>query len=286
LSYRIDSILTVTEPTGRTAPVVFDSPHSGTVWPGDFDTIVPLEVLRKSEDMFVDELFADVPDQGAVLIAALFPRAYIDPNRGLADLDQRLLESPWPEPLKPGDKSRMGHGLVWRICPPDYPMYDRRLSTIEVQQRIDSYWQPYHDALSDVMNDLHQDFGAVWHVNCHSMPAATLKQAGLVNGRQRADFVLGDRDGSTCDRDFTALVADTLTEMGYRVNVNDPYKGVELIRAFSNPRRNRHSIQIEVNRSLYMDEVTFQRNGSFESLRVDMARLADIICAYASEQTT
>lgn len=278
--------MSVRLPTGDPAPVVFDSPHSGTVRPSDFDTIVPPEMLRRSEDMFVDELFSTVPDAGGVLIAAQFPRAYIDPNRALKDLDQRLLNAPWPEPLKPGDKSRMGHGLVWRVCPPDLPMYDRRLSPKEVARRIETYWRPYHLCMGQAIDRLHQDFGAVWHLNCHSMPASAPAQAGAVNGHRFVDFVLGDRDGTTCERGFAALVAETLRGFGYRVTINDPYKGVELVRAFSAPAAGRHSLQIEINRGLYMNEVTFERSDGFTALREDLARLADAICQYARAETT
>ncbi len=278
-------VVSIRLPTGQPAPVVFDSPHSGTVRPADFDTIVPSEMLRRSEDMFVDELFADVPGEGGVLIAAQFPRAYIDPNRGLKDLDQRLLDAPWPEPLRPGDKSRMGHGLVWRVCPPDLPMYDRRLSPNEVVRRIDDYWRPYHRCMSQTMDRLHGNHGAVWHVNCHSMPASAPAQAGAVNGSRFVDFVLGDRDGTTCDRAFTTMIAETLRGFGYRVTVNDPYKGVELVRAFGAPEAGRHSLQIEINRALYMNEVTFERNRGFADLRGNMARLAAVICDYARVQT-
>ncbi len=278
-------VVSVRLPTGQPAPVVFDSPHSGTVRPADFDTIVPSEMLRRSEDMFVDELFADVPVVGGVLIAAQFPRAYIDPNRGLKDLDQRLLDAPWPEPLRPGDKSRMGHGLVWRVCPPDLPMYDRRLSPNEVVRRIEGYWRPYHRCMSHTMDRLHQNFGSVWHVNCHSMPASAPAQAGAVNGSRFVDFVLGDRDGTTCDRAFTRMVADALRGFGYRVTINDPYKGVELVRAFGAPDAGRHSLQIEINRALYMNEATFERNAGFADLRANMASLAAAICDYARAQS-
>lgn len=282
---RIDGVLFERRPLGDAAPVVFDSPHSGTVRPADFDTIVPSEMLRRSEDMFVDELFADVPVVGGVLIAAQFPRAYIDPNRGLKDLDQRLLDAPWPEPLRPGDKSRMGHGLVWRVCPPDLPMYDRRLSPNEVVRRIEGYWRPYHRCMSHTMDRLHQNFGSVWHVNCHSMPASAPAQAGAVNGSRFVDFVLGDRDGTTCDRAFTRMVADALRGFGYRVTINDPYKGVELVRAFGAPDAGRHSLQIEINRALYMNEATFERNAGFADLRANMASLAAAICDYARAQS-
>lgn len=119
----IAGVLTVYAPIGDEVPVVFDSPHSGAEYPQDFGCIVPMNLLRTTEDAFVDELYGEAPAKGASLLAALFPRAYIDPNRSLLDLDADLLADPWPHPLEPGQKTvRLGRGLVWRTCYPDLPM--------------------------------------------------------------------------------------------------------------------------------------------------------------------
>ena len=281
----VPGVLYIKRANGNSAPVVFDSPHSGADYPEDFDCIAPMEVVRKSEDTFVDELYAAVPDCGASLQAALFPRAYIDPNRSLMDLDPELIDELWPEPLAPSEKTRLGHGLIWRLCPPDYALYDRKLRTTEVRSRIDTYWRPYHLALRGMLDTAQVQFGQVWHINCHSMPAAGVpQQPGIGNGG-RIDFVLGDRDGTTCDPEFTKLVASILQGFGYRVRVNDPYKGVELVRAHSDPSNGRHSLQIEINRALYMNELSLERAAGFKTLQTNLTRFATVVCDYARSKT-
>lgn len=279
----IPGVLHVARPNGNAAPVVLDSPHSGNQYPADFSCVTPMNIIRKAEDSFVDELFAAAPECGASLQRALFPRSYIDPNRSLQDIDLALLADPWPDPLSPSEKTRLGHGLVWRICPPDYPIYDRKLEVAEMLERIETYWRPYHETLRQSLDETHHRFGAVWHVNCHSMPTMPVPYAyGGSTGW--GDFVLGDRDGSTCSPDFINFVAETLRGLGYDVRINDPYKGVELIRAHSDPEGGRHGLQIEINRSIYMDESRLERNGGFEALKKDMTRLVSAICDFARGQ--
>jgi N-formylglutamate amidohydrolase len=277
--------LRITEPQAEPAPVVFDSPHSGTDYPDDFGTIAPLSILRRSEDAFVDELFAAAPRHGAPLIAARFPRIYIDPNRDLTDLDPAMLDGAWPDPLVPSRKTELGVGLVWRIMPPDSRLYDRLLSVAEVRTRIERCWKPYHHAVATAIDQTHRRFGKVWHVNCHSMPA--MGNAASEDGPvPRAEFVLGDRDGTTCEADFTAFVAGALRDMGYDVKINEPYKGVELVRRYSDPARGRHSLQLEINRKLYMDEARIEKSGGFAQVQADMGKLAAAICRYARERVS
>jgi N-formylglutamate amidohydrolase len=277
--------LRITEPQAEPAPVVFDSPHSGTDYPDDFGTIAPLSILRRSEDAFVDELFAAAPRHGAPLIAARFPRIYIDPNRDLTDLDPAMLDGAWPDPLVPSRKTELGVGLIWRIMPPDSRLYDRLLSVAEVRTRIERCWKPYHHAVATAIDQTHRRFGKVWHVNCHSMPA--MGNAASEDGPvPRAEFVLGDRDGTTCEADFTAFVAGALRDMGYDVKINEPYKGVELVRRYSDPARGRHSLQLEINRNLYMDEARIEKSGGFAQVQADMGKLAAAICRYARERVS
>jgi N-formylglutamate amidohydrolase len=270
------------EPRAPAVPVVFDSPHSGTHYPADFDTIAPMAVVRRSEDAFVDELFGAAPDHGAPLIAAEFPRIYIDPNRDLIDLDPAMLDGPWPDPLVPSRKTELGVGLVWRIMPPDTPLYDRPLSVAEVRGRIEGCWKPYHAAVAGAIEETHRRFGKSWHVNCHSMPA--MGNAASEDGPvPRAEFVLGDRDGTTCEPGFTAFVAGRLRDMGYEVKINQPYKGVELVRRYSDPAAGRHSLQLEINRKLYMDEERIEKSAGFADLQANMEKLIAAICGYARE---
>ena len=272
------------QPTGHEVPLVLDSPHSGTAYPDDFRPGVARELLRQSEDSFVDELYESGPAQGATLIAASFPRCYIDPNRSLLDIDTSLLEAAWPGPAIASRKTELGIGLIWRVLDTGQPIYDRKLTVDEVKQRIVRYHQPYQRAVKDALDRAHDHFGTVFHLNLHSMPALSSKISEEGPGKARADFVLGDRDGTTCEPEFTQLVATALRDMGYDVRINDPYKGVELVRAFSDPKAGRHSLQIEVNRRLYMDERTREKAAGFGKLKADLERLVKIVAAHAEER--
>lgn len=266
-------------PVGAPLPLVLDSPHSGERYPADFDHAPPRAEVRRAEDTHVARLWRCALSHGATLIEATFPRAYIDPNRSLDDLDPELLADAWDGPVVSSRKTEQGIGLVWRLARGGVPMYTRRLRAEEIRRRIDDFYLPYHAALAQELDAWHLRFGAVWHVDCHSMPAV-----GDVNaddpGRERADFVLGDRDGTTCAGEFTATVAHVLRDLGYRVAVNDPYKGVELVRRHGRPAARRHSLQIEINRRLYMDEETLVPNAGYAALQSDLDRLMAVLAAF------
>jgi N-formylglutamate deformylase len=266
------------------APVVFDSPHSGTDYPEDFVVQVARAELRRAEDTHVEKIFASAPSHGATLIAANFPRAYIDANRSLLDIDQALLDAPWPGPINASKKTEKGIGLVWRKLDTGANLYNASLSVAAVQERITSCYSPYHKALRDALNLAHEHYGAVWHINCHSMPAISSGISEEGPGVARADFVLGDRDSTTCSPAFTDLVATTLRNMGYHVKINDPYKGVELVRAYSEPSEQRHSLQVEINRRLYMNEDTREMHDGFAVLQKNIDTLIATVCAYARAQ--
>ncbi len=277
---------TLVKPTAARVPLVLDSPHSGTQYPQDFQAAVPRDLLRQAEDTFVDELYDSGPAAGATLIAARFPRSYIDPNRSLLDIDASLMDAPWPGPAVPSRKTQLGCGLIWRLLDSGESIYSRKLSVEEVKHRIVRYHQPYQRAVKDALDEAFDHFGAVWHINCHSMSAlsSSMSEEGRA-GKARADFVLGDRDGTTCERAFTAFVADALKGMGYSVKINDPYKGVELVRAFSDPAAGRHSLQVEVNRRLYLDERTRDKTAGFAKLQKDIAALVTKVAAYATQRS-
>ncbi len=285
MSYLEPGVFIRHDPVGAQSPVVFDSPHSGSEYPADFDYACPFKLLRHAEDAHVDALFAAAPHYGATLIAALFPRSYIDANRAVEDIDQQLLDQPWPGPVSASDRARVGMGLVRRVCKPGLAMYDRKLTVSEIKHRIDCYYRPYHAGVAAAIDRASAKFGAVWHINCHSMPSSTAPRAPS-HGWERADFVLGDRDGTTCEPGFRVLVQTTLESMGYDVRINDPYKGVELVRRFGMPRQGRHSLQIEINRRLYMNEDTLERHQGFVRLRQDLEILVGAITSYADGQLT
>jgi N-formylglutamate deformylase len=257
------------------APLVLDSPHSGSRYPKDFGHACPRSWLRESEDAFVDELFGDAPALGAPLLSAQFARCYIDPNRAEDDIDPQLLETPWPGGAKPTARSDLGMGLMRRLYKSSRPepIYDRFLTHAEIRNRINNYYRPYHEALESLLEETYSAFGCVWHLNCHSMPGPSTT----------ADIVLGDRDGESCAAGFTRHVASALRKMGYSVAINRPYKGVELVRKWSDPGKNRHSLQIEVKRTLYMDEQTRRKSPGFEGTRRNMRLLINHLIDYTQQ---
>lgn len=264
-------------------PVVFDSPHSGTIYPDDFGHHCHIDHLRSAEDMYVDELFGSVPRHGAPFLCAEFPRSYIDTNRTLHDIDHDLLDEAWPHPSTPSEKTAIGKGLVWRLVLRDLKIYSRQLTVAELKARIDRYYTPYHSALDDLIAQTHRRHGVVYHVNCHSMPPVVYP-IDRPDGVEAADFVLGDRDGTSCEPAFTAMVAELLAATGASVAINEPYKGVELVRRHGRPAENRHSLQIEVNRRLYLSGDSHDRSPGFDRLASELDRAVAAICAYAKDR--
>ncbi len=282
MSFVIEDVLVRYDPVGYRLPVVFDSPHSGTNYPSDFDFSCPANLLRQAEDAYVDELFAVAPEAGATLLCALFPRSYIDANRAIDDIDPTILDGDWRSRARPGDKSAFGIGLIRILCRPGVPIYDGPLAVHDVATRIDRYYRPYHFQLSSIVDGLVDEFGCVWHLNCHSMPSGPALTGAESTRPSLPDFVLGDRDGTTCETGFMRFVQHCLEGMGYRVGINVPYPGVELIRRHGNPRRGRHSLQIEINRRLYMDEDSLEKHAGFDALCCNLNRLIRHICDYAA----
>lgn len=268
-------------PSDPRIALVLDSPHSGFHFPADFDAVVSEFDLRDGEDCFVDELYMPATELGVPLLAAQTPRTYLDPNRHAGDIDLALIEGgKWPHVHVPSGKARIGKALIWRTLDDGRPIYRRKLSVDEVVGRIERCHAPYHRALRDALDRTHAAFGVVYHINCHSMNSVAGKMGEGGEGSPRADFVLGDRDGTTCDPAFTEFVRGALAAHGYSVSVNDPYKGVELVKAYSDPARGRHSLQLEINKRLYMNENTRERNAGFAPLQQTLHELIEAIVDY------
>lgn len=259
-------------------PLVLDSPHSGVRFPSDFDAAVSELDLRDGEDCFVDQLYLPATELGVPLLAAEFPRTYLDNNRHAGDIDLELIEGGhWPHAYVPSGKAAIGKALIWRTLDDGRAIYDRKLAVEEVVARIERVHAPYHEALQALMAAAVERHGVVFHINCHSMNSIAGKMGEGGEGTERADFVLGDRDRTTCDPAFTEFVRRTLTAMGYAVMVNDPYKGVELVRAYSDPARGRHSLQVEINKRLYMDEERCEPNAGYAALQKNLTTLIEAI---------
>jgi N-formylglutamate deformylase len=270
--------LAINATAGRT-PLVLDSPHSGVDYPEDFGHACDMPALRQAEDTHVEKLYEFAPALCAAWIEALFPRSYLDANRNTTEIDTALLDGPWPDPVETDPaalaKVRLGKGLIWRLTDDGLPIYERRLSVAEVRARIDRCWKPYHAAVRAAIDAAHQRHGYSIHLNCHSMPAVASSHATGHPGMVHADFVLGDREGTSADPRLSRAVGEYLEGLGYSVAYNHPYKGVELVRRYSDPARHRHSLQVEVNRKLYMDERTLELNDGFPALKRDLQSLVE-----------
>jgi N-formylglutamate deformylase len=266
--------LSILAPTIEPIALVCDSPHSGTDYPDDFDYAADLADLRRCEDTHVDALWSGVPQVGGVLLQAHFPRSYIDTNRACTDIEAGLLDAPWPGELHPSDRcTRLGNGLIYSKTTTLAPIYARQLGVDEVLHRIEHYWKPYRDALQTLIERTRARHGRVWHLNLHSMPSNAYERLGLPGDRALADVVLGDLRGRTCAPAFTHHVAEAFAALGYTVAINDPYVGQDLVRAHGRPDQGCESLQIELNRRLYLDEATRECNSRFERTRQDIDRV-------------
>lgn len=255
-------------------PLVLDSPHSGVQYPPDFGHACDLSLLRRAEDTHVEKLYDFAPALGVAWIEALFPRSYLDVNRNTTELDLDMIEGEWSAPVETDAaalaKVRLGKGLVWRLTDEGLPIYRRKLSAVEVRQRIERCWHPYHAAVRQAIEAAHARHGYSIHLNCHSMPAVASSHATEFPGLVHADFVIGDRDGTSADPRLSQRLCEHLRSLGYSVAYNHPYKGVELVRRHSDPGRQRHSIQVEINRRLYMDEASLAPHQGLDALRRDL----------------
>jgi N-formylglutamate deformylase len=260
----------------RRVPLVFASPHSGSDYPPDFVAGARLDALalRRSEDSFVDELFAAAPDFGAPLLAATFPRVYCDVNREPWELDPGMFDGPLP-PWVNSASPRVGAGLgtIARVVATGEPVYRHKLAFAEAEERIRRCWEPYHAALAGLIAETRAEFGFCLLIDCHSMPAHP------AHGSNPPDMVLGDAHGTACAPRFTRVVEEALARQGYRLRRNDPYAGGYVTRHYGRPREGVHALQIELARALYMDEQRIERRPGLSALRRDLTGLIATLAA-------
>ena len=209
-------------PTTDPLPLVYDSPHSGRYYPEDFRFKPALALLRQGEDAYGDELIANAADSGVTVLIAYYPRVYVDPNRDHDDIAEALLAEPWPDPVRPSAKSRRGLGLLRRYIVPGVEVHAEKLTVAEVRHRIDNIYWPYHRALRAELDRTKARFGFAWHINWHSMKSVGNRMAPD-DGKQRADFVIGDLDGKSAAPELVETIVEALRALGYRVARNDPY---------------------------------------------------------------
>jgi N-formylglutamate amidohydrolase len=264
---------TLIEPVEQLAPVVFCSPHSGRIYPRAFleaSRLDPL-TLRKSEDCYVDELFAPAVALGAPLIAARFPRAYLDVNREPYELDPELFQGRLPA-FANTQSARVvgGLGTIARVVADTEEIYRERLPIGAAFERIERLYAPFHRALAELLESTRKRFGTALLIDCHSMPSASMGQPS--GGRPH--FVLGDRFGASCDARLTRFIREVLQRAGYEVQVNRPYAGGFITEHYGSPGQRVHALQIEINRALYLNEAALSKNKHFDALVATLLDLA------------
>lgn len=263
------------EPLRRTAPLIFASPHSGRRYPADLlaQTRAGLSSLRKSEDVFVDELFSGAAAHGAVVLSASVARAYVDLNRDPAELDPDMFEDRLPRAsATTTPRVQAGLGAIPRVTGDGQPIYRRKLSLAEAERRIAAVHKPYHAMLAGLVGDTKTEFGCAVLIDCHSMPSCA-------RGAHAPDIVLGDRFGASCHPSVTAMAEACLRRLGYRVARNAPFAGGHTTQLYGRPARGVHALQVELNRALYVDERSLERTTGFMRVRADMGRLAETLAA-------
>lgn len=262
----------VIAPERQSVPLVFASPHSGSDYPAEFVAASRLDPvsLRRSEDSFVDELFGAAPAHGAPLIRALFPRAYVDPNREPFELDPSMFADRLPAYANTGSpRVAVGLGTIARVVANGADIYRGKLMAAEALQRIRRHYWPYHQSLQGLVEQTCTTFGRCLLIDCHSMPSV----GGPLDrdrGRNRMDFVLGDCHGTACAPAVIDAVERRLHDLGYRVSRNAPYSGGFVTRHYGKPKAGTHCLQIEINRYLYMDETRISRGSGMPRLAQDL----------------
>ncbi len=272
-----DQVFSLRMPAEPRSCAVFNSPHSGAVYPADFlgaSRLDPLQI-RSSEDAFVDELFAAAPDHGAPLLSALVPRACLDLNRAAEDLDPALIAGAARRGINP--RIVAGLGVIPRVVAEGRPIIEGKLTLAEAERRIATYWHPYHAQLAALVEAARARFGGAILFDCHSMPHDALASAPVVWGR-RPDVILGDRFGAACDRWLIDAATDIFTASGFVVARNAPFAGGYITQAYGRPRMGVHALQIEIDRALYMDEERVERLACFDEIR---ARISAVIARLA-----
>jgi N-formylglutamate amidohydrolase len=271
-----ENILDLRQPSRRAVPLVIASPHSGADYPDEFLVAARLDplTLRRSEDSFVDQIFTAAPELGAPLIAARFPRAYLDPNREAWELDPTMFSDMLPPFVNHrSPRVRMGLGTIARVVASGEEIYARKLRFAEARWRVDTLYYPYHHALRRLADETENAFGGYLLIDCHSMPSA----ASAIGGQAAADIVLGDCHGVACAPRLVEAAREFLAGRNFAVALNAPYAGGFTTSHYGNPRRGRHALQIEINRALYMDESSYRKKPGFDRMQSEMTGLIALL---------
>ena len=271
----IGAPLEVVMPERQRLPLVVASPHSGSTYPPDFVASSRLDrlTLRRSEDCFVHDLFAAAPKLGAPMIRALFPRAYVDPNREPFELDPTMFHDELPAYVNTrSPRVAAGLGTLAKVVANGAEIYQRKLTFSEAMERLRGCYWPYHQALRSLLDETLRQFGYCILIDCHSMPSAG-GPGDMDQGPSLVDMVLGDNHGTACAPAVMETAAQTLRAEGFSVNRNTPYAGGFVTRHYGRPTQGVHTLQIEINRALYMDEQRILRGPGLPRLSEQMGRL-------------
>ena len=266
----------IVEPTVWRAPVIFNSPHSGSVYPPAFLNASRIDVaaLRRSEDSFMDELIAGLSGVGFPVVRVHFPRSYVDVNREPYELDPRMFSGRLPSFANTRSmRVAGGLGTIPRVVGDGQEIYRERLDVDDALRRIETLYKPYHRALRRLINKAHQAFGTVIVVDCHSMPSIGMAR----DEPRRPDIVIGDRYGTSCASVLADTVDNIFGSLGYSLGRNKPYAGGFITEHYGNPASGLHAIQIELNRAIYMDERRRERTARFDRIAADFGVLADAL---------
>ena len=266
----------IVEPAEWRAPIIFNSPHSGSAYPHDFlnASRIDLPTLRRSEDSFMDELIGDLGARGFAVVRVHFPRSYVDVNREPYELDPRMFAGRLPSFANTRSmRVAGGLGTIPRVVGDGQEIYRERLAVDDALSRIETLYKPYHRALRRLINRVHQSFGTVVVVDCHSMPSIGVSR----DEPRRPDLVIGDRYGTSCSPLLPDRVEETMNRLGYSVGRNKPYAGGFITEHYGNPASGLHVIQLELNRAVYMDERRREKGARFAQVVADFARLADAL---------
>ncbi|TDK39412.1 N-formylglutamate amidohydrolase [Rhizobium deserti] len=278
----------VREPPTQTIPFVFNSPHSGRSYPTAFlaDSNLDSIAIRRSADHYVDEIFADAPEIGAPMLMAHFPRAYLDVNREPYELDPRMFDGPLPSYANIGSmRVAGGLGTIPRIVAENMEIYRRRLPVNEALSRIETIYKPYHACLRRLIARTHARFGLCVLIDCHSMPG----NIRISGSDMRPDFIIGDRYGTSASAELSRAALHMFDRMGFSAVRNKPYAGGFITEHYGRPVRGLHALQIEINRALYVDEVTLAKKPEFPviaaALSTFMRQMADFVADFSGSNT-
>ncbi len=273
--YRLDPIV-------PPVPVLFDVSRSGRTYPVDYRTNIPFSVAHDNVSAYLEEFYCAAPEFGGTMLYCMVPHTYIDMNRSELDIDPDLIDGEWPVPLDP-EVSKRGLGLLKTKSRYGEPFQERKLTVAEVTARLDNYYRPYHAELKDILDRMYKAYGFSYQISCHCMSAIgapTHPDPGI----PRADFCIGDVNGTSASPEFMAFIKKTIEDLGYSCKVNDPYDGGYLNSHYGDVPNGKESVMIEINKKLFIDIKTFKKTDHFEQMQADLRIFQQKICQHARER--